>query len=229
MTIPGSTSCPKARLHGLTSLTRTPDCRCCSRNRPWWHGCLVYPEMLRSLERLPAQSSPLGSGREEELDGLGNAIVSGDGLGESQYRDRARAADRADGLRFAPICIHRRSPTPALARLAMDQRRGLETVIRRLMSQLHDSFDDLVRGSTWRRSAGLARHDVRHPTGRRGAGHPLGVDAHGGVRIPGAAWGRACHLPPPLHGTASSLRAATAAGKAGLCGQSSGSPPPDKQ
>jgi UDP:flavonoid glycosyltransferase YjiC (YdhE family) len=32
---------------------------------------------------------------------------------------------------------------PALARQVMDQKRGLETVIRRLMAHLSDSFDDL--------------------------------------------------------------------------------------
>jgi rhamnosyltransferase subunit B len=59
-----------------------------------------------------------------------------------RYREQVESL----GLGFhavRPDLYSQAESDPALARQVMDQRRGLETVIRRLMAQLHDSFDDL--------------------------------------------------------------------------------------
>ena len=59
-----------------------------------------------------------------------------------RYREQVEAL----GLAFhtvRPDLYSQAESDPVLARQVMDQRRGLETVVRRLMAQLRDSFDDL--------------------------------------------------------------------------------------
>jgi rhamnosyltransferase subunit B len=60
--------------------------------------------------------------------------------------DRYREQVETLGLGFhaaRPDLYSQAESDPALARQVMDQRRGLETVVRRLMAHLRDSFDDL--------------------------------------------------------------------------------------
>ena len=101
--------------------------------------------------------------------------------------DRYREQVETLGIGFhtvRPDLYSQAESDPALARQVMDQRRGLENGRSAAHGQTPRKLRRPVRGGTRRRPAGLARHDVRHPAGRRGAGHPLGVDAHGAVRIP---------------------------------------------
>jgi rhamnosyltransferase subunit B len=60
--------------------------------------------------------------------------------------DRYREPVETLGLGFhavRPDLYSQAESDPALARQVMDQRRGLETVVRRLMAHIRDSFDDL--------------------------------------------------------------------------------------